>query len=144
MGSCKVMFSIKSIALMLVMLSISATIPAQSGAQPIFISSGAVLPTQTTNVSSVRDLIQNAQLYMGTTVALQGMVITIGKRSFMIVDDGMNTLWVYVPRSSPDANTLVTKGQTVTVTGQVQRMPEQANGSLGRLILVLENVRPTP
>ena len=129
---------------MLVMLSISATIPAQSGAQPIFVWSGAVLPTQTTNVSSVRDLIQNAQLYMGTTVALQGMVITIGKRSFMIVDDGMNTLWVYVPRSSPDANTLVTKGQTVTVTGQVQRMPEQANGSLGRLILVLENVRPTP
>jgi hypothetical protein len=138
------MFSIKSIALMLVMLNISSTIPAQqSEAKPIFVSSGAVLRTQTTNVSSVRDLLQNAQLYMGTTVALQGMVITIGKRSFMIVDDAMNTLLVYVPRSSPDANTLVAKGQRVTVTGQVRRLPEQANGSLGRLILVLENVGPT-
>ena len=127
---------------MLVMLSISATIPAQSGAQPIFISSGAVLPTQTTNVSSVRDLIQNAQLYMGTTVALRGIVNNIGKRSFMIVDDAADTLLVYVPRSSPDANRLVAKGQQVTVTGQLRRMPEQRNGSLGRLILVLENVRP--
>jgi hypothetical protein len=146
------MFSIKSIAGMLVMLNISSTTPAQqSGPKPIFVSSfelqaqpesGAVLPTQPTNVSSIQDLLQNAQLYMGTTVALRGMANNIGKRSFMIIDDNADTLLVYVPRSSPDANTLVANGQWVTVTGQVRRMPEQANGSLGRLILVLENVRP--
>ena len=139
---------------MLVMLNISSTIPAQqSGPKPIFVSgfelqplkekpdSGAVLPTQPTNVSSIQDLLQNAQLYMGTTVALRGMANHIGKRSFMIIDDAADTLLVYVPRSFPDAKTLVANGQWVTVTGQVRRMPEQANGSLGRLMLVLENVR---
>jgi hypothetical protein len=143
--------ALESIAGMLVMLNISSAIPAQqSGIKPILVS--AVLPAQSLNVSSIRDLLQNAQLYMGTTVALRGMVITVGKRSFSIVDDTANTLWVYLPPSSHDANTLVSKGQRVTVTGQVRRMPEQANevgpdlgGNpelLGRPILVLENVRP--